>query len=190
MRALHREIALATAFCFLLTPFPLLAAHHEDEEDARSEPAPESEGRKPWNQEAMTSLSEKLAAQMREVRRTFRKEPTFRDPQNVNRRAAHQMEQTLRSLETSTRQLRNRVRNGGGFEDTQGQARRIGMLLNDADVEGRRLMTSTWMAQSVQPAMVLINEIAPYYGSGPLFDPDSMQRVDRPPNPERSSAPQ
>jgi hypothetical protein len=38
--------------------------------------------------------------------------------------------------------------------------------------------------------MALINEIAPYYGSGPLFDPETMQRLDRPPNPSRGSPPE
>jgi hypothetical protein len=36
--------------------------------------------------------------------------------------------------------------------------------------------------------MVLINEIAPFYGSGPLFDPETMQRLDRPPDPSRREA--
>ena len=98
------------------------------------------------------------------------------------------MEQTLRNLEISTRQLHNRIKGGGGFEETQGTARRIGMLLNDADVQGRRIMTSAFVAEKVQPAMRLINEIAPYYGSGPLFDPETMQRLDRPPNPDRPPA--
>ena len=58
------------------------------------------------------------------------------------------------------------------------------MLLNDADMWGRRIMTSQWMAERVQPAMKLINEIAPFYGSGPLFDPETMQRLDRAPDPQ------
>jgi hypothetical protein len=32
--------------------------------------------------------------------------------------------------------------------------------------------------------MKLINEIAPYYGSGPLYDPETMQRLDRAPDPQ------
>ena len=54
-------------------------------------------------------------------------------------------EQTLRNLERSTCQLHNRVSGGAGFEETQEIARRIGMLLNDADMWGRRIMTSAWM---------------------------------------------
>ena len=40
-------------------------------------------------------------------------------------------------------------------------------------------------AQLFDP-MAIINDMAPYYGSGPLFDPATMQRVDRPFNPGRS----
>jgi hypothetical protein len=63
------------------------------------------------------------------------------------------------------------------------------MLLNDADVEGRSIMTSAFMAERIQPAMETINEIAPFYGRGPIFDPATMQRLDRPPNPQRQGAP-
>ena len=48
---------------------------------------------------------------------------------------------------------------------------------------GRRIMTTEWMQASARPAQALINEIAPYYGAEPLFDPESGQRVDRAPNP-------
>ena len=71
------------------------------------------------------------------------------------------MEQTLRNLEIATRRLHNRVRAGNDFEGTRGTARRIGVLLNDADMWGRRIMTSAFLAERVQPAMKLINEIAP-----------------------------
>ena len=139
---------------------------------------------KPWDQARMTELTGELATSMAAIRRAFRKEPLFRNPQSPNQRAVHNMDQTLRSLEQSTRQLSNRVKGGGALAETQGTARRIGMLLNDADMWGRRIMTSSWMEESVQPAMKLINEIAPYYGSGPLFDPETMQRLDRAPDPQ------
>lgn len=174
--------ATAAALALLLVGAVALAEHHEDT------PA-EPEGRKPWNQEEMTDLSGRLARALRDVRSAYRKEPGYRDPGNPNRRAAQRMDETLRALEKSATQLHNQVKAGAGYEGTQGTARKIGSLLNDADVEGRKLMTSTWMDQRVQPAMVLINEIAPYYGSGPLYDPETMQRLDRPPDPSRGEAP-
>lgn len=57
--------------------------------------------------------------------------------------------------------------------------------MNDADVEGRRIMTSVWLDERIRPAMKRINEIAPCYGSGPFYDPETMQKLDRPPNPDR-----
>ena len=33
--------------------------------------------------------------------------------------------------------------------------------------------------------MVLINQIAPYYGRGPLYDIETMEMLDQGPNPNR-----
>ena len=55
-------------------------------------------------------------------------------------------------------------------------------LLVDADVEGRRIMTTEWVNERVRPAMATINEIAPFYGSGPLYDPETQQKLSRPPS--------
>jgi hypothetical protein len=163
----------------------LLAALAAAEEP---EAAAEANGPKPWNQEEMADLTSQFSRAMRDVRQAYRREPVFRDSHSPNRRAAMRLDEILRSLETAATQLRNRVNNGDGVEETRGIARRIGMLLNDADVEGRRIMTSTFLDQRLQPAMVLINQIAPFYGSAPLFDPETMQRLDRPPNASRRQA--
>ena len=180
MRSMRVKRLLAVAMALALSP--ILAAAEEPEAAA------DANGRKPWNQEQMTDLTGQLSRAMREVRQAYRREPVFRDSHNPNRRAAMRMDEVLRNLARASTQLHNRVKSGGGFEETQGIARRMSMLLNDADVEGRRIMTSVWMDQRVQPAMVLINEIAPFYGSGPLFDPETMQRLDRPPDPSRREA--
>jgi hypothetical protein len=175
--------AAALGALLALAPLAAVAEHHEGT-PASEESAGEGPPTQEWNQERMTELSGELATAMAELRRTFRKDPMFRNPRSPNQRAVHNMEQTLRNLELSTRTLSNRVKGGGGLEDTQGTARRIGMLLNDADMWGRRIMTSAWVQERVQPAMKLINEIAPYYGSGPLYDPETMQRLDRAPDPQ------
>jgi len=184
----RRAFAAALGACLAFAPLAASAASHEGEADSAEAGAtaaePAGTPTKPWDQARMTELTGELATSMAAIRRAFRKEPLFRNPQSPNQRAVHNMEQTLRSLEQSTRQLSNRVKGGGALAETQGTARRIGMLLNDADMWGRRIMTSSWMEESVQPAMKLINEIAPYYGSGPLFDPETMQRLDRAPDPQ------
>ena len=158
-----------------LAATPLWAESHEEPADA-AEPA--DAPRKAWDQEQMTDLSAQLTKAMGAVRQAFRREPSFRDPNNPNRRASQNMDQTLRALETSARQLHARVSGGGGYQETLGIARKIGTQLNDAQVEGRRIMTSHWMDERIRPAMALINEIAPFYGSGPLFDPEAMKRID------------
>ena len=178
-------MAGAAGALLALAPLAAGADHHEKGEagEAATDAAAAGE-RKPWDQARMTELSIDLAKAMSAVRTAFRKEPSFRDPSNPNRRSNQNMEQTLRALETSARQLRNRIQGGGGFDETRGIARKIGSLLNDADVEGRRIMTSVWLDERIKPAQQLINQIAPYYGSGPLFD-ENMQRIDRAPNPDR-----
>jgi hypothetical protein len=141
------------------------------------EPAPAAP--KAWDQARMIELTEKLAKAAREVRQTYRREPAYTDPQGPNRRAAQNMEEILHGLEQSSRQLHERVKGGGGRAETEGIARKMGTQLRDAEVEGRQLMSSEWLEQKVRPAKELINEIAPYYGAGPLYDPESLKPVER-----------
>ncbi len=136
--------------------------------------------RKSWDAEEMTRLTGELATAIRDVRAAWRREPAFRDSSNPNQRSALRLDQSLRDLDQRTRQLHTRVKGGAGHDETLNIVRNIRVLLNDIDVEGRRVMTSQWMDDRVRPAMVLINEIAAYYGSDALFDPETMQRIDRP----------
>lgn len=194
MRRSRLTCLLTTGLALLLGATLASAAHHESGEAAASGGGSGETGkaaadeRKPWDQARMTELSQRLATETAEVRRAFRREPNFRNPATPNQRTVHQMEGTLRNLETATRRLARSVADGGDHDGTVGTARRIGMLLNDADVLGRGIMTSAFMAEKIRPAMATINEIAPYYGSGPLFDPETMQRLDRAPNPDRPAA--
>jgi hypothetical protein len=136
--------------------------------------------RKPWDPEEMTTLTADLARAVRDVRRAWRREPGFRNPKNVQRASTTRMDQTLRRLDQRTSQLAARVSSGAGFDDTRNNARNINVLLNDLDVQSRGIMTSKWMKERVRPAMALINQVAAYYGRDALFDPETMQRKDRP----------
>jgi hypothetical protein len=131
---------------------------------------------KPWDAARLEDLSGRLADAVQAVREAFRREPAYTQPQN--RRAAKDMDHTLRLLGTSSRQLASRIQAGGGRAETEPIARKIGSLLNDAQVDGRKLMTTQWMDEKARPAKELINEIAPYYGSGPLYDPETMKRIE------------
>jgi hypothetical protein len=168
--ALVRIRSLATVFALALLAAPGARAEHHEAQAGHAEAAPAAEPeRKPWDQARMQELSGQLAKAVDEVRQAFRREPGYRDPSNPNRRASERMDEILKSLRSSTRQLAAKLESGGGYEDTLGVARKIGQLLNDAEVEGRKLMTSEWMEQRVVPAKQLVNEIAPYYGRGPLY---------------------
>lgn len=177
--ATSRSTALLALVALALCAAPTARAQQPEAAGASAaEGAPAPSERKPWDQARMQDLSSQLVTALSEVRKAYRREPSYRDPSNPNRRASQNMDQILKSLETSARQLAAKVKAGGGYEDTLGVARKIGQLLNDAEVEGRKLMTSEWMQQRVVPAKQLLNEIAPYYGRGPLYDPETMKRID------------
>lgn len=138
-----------------------------------------------WDQERMTKLTADLATAMRDVRNSFRKNPMMQTPDSTMRRSANQMTETLRGLDRHTASLASRVANGQNADETRGIARQIGTLLRDANSTGRRLMTSAWTDERILPAMKLINEIAPYYGSKPLYDTETMTMIEGGPNPNR-----
>ncbi len=178
MRNPRSRLALLASIVLALSPLTAWAEQHEKPE-TEAAPAAETE-RKAWNAEEMTSLTGDLAKQMREIRRAWRKDPAFRNPTGANRKASARLDQRVRELDQRTTQLANRVKGGGGYEETLNIARNIGVLLNDVDMHARRIMTSPWDDERVRLAMVLINEIAAFYGRDALFDPESMQRTDRP----------
>ena len=131
----------------------------------------------PWDQEEMTRLSAELASAMRGVRDAWRKDPVSRSRENPNRRAALRMDQILRDLDRQTGSLAATVANGGSYEETRGTARKIGTLLNDAEIEARSLRMGAWMGERVRPAVELLDQIAPYYGGEPLLDPETRRRL-------------
>lgn len=164
-----RSRFLAGVFALLLFPALAGAAHHEAGEAVGAAKA--------WDQEAVTQLSDQLWSELGALRDAFRKDPQYRDGVSTAERAAHQLEGTLKHLETSARQLRDQVKAGKNMEETTPVAQKIGSLLRDADVESSKLMTTKWTQDRVKPVMETLNQIAPYYGSGPLYDPETMERV-------------
>jgi len=162
----------------------LTTAGHASAGEAGKEKPPAVE-RKPWNQEEMVTLTTGLAGAVREVRDAWRKEPASRESSGPKRATTVRITQTLRDLDQRTSALATRVENGAGYDETLGVARKINVLLRDLDEQARGVMTSAWMDEKVKPAMDLINQIAPYYGREALYDTESMQRLDRPPNPKK-----
>lgn len=164
MRARLTRILAALGVAALATPGALL-------------PQEEPEERKAWDQARVLELSDRLAGQLGEIRQTFRRESAYANPAMLQQRASGQFADILKALEQSTKQLRERVEKGEGYEETLPVARKIGSLLRDADVQGSKLFTSSFMTEKVRPAMQTLNELAPYYGSGPLYDPETGERV-------------
>ena len=156
-------------------PFASLASHHEEAEQG-DVPA------KQWDQAVMTDLTKRLATSIRGLRDAYRQSPNFRNPENVNRRSAQALDQTLRNLGQSTSSLATRVGKGEGVDETRPTVRRIGMLLRDAGEEGRRMTFGAWSNEQLREAMTLVNEIAPFYGSGPVYDTETLNRIGAPVN--------
>ncbi len=138
-----------------------------------------------WDQERMTQLTRELADAMLAVRNSFRNDPINHNPDIGMRQSATEMNEILRNLDRHCRSLATQVERGATADETRGTARRIGTLLRDANQVGRRLTINAWTDERILPAMELINQIAPYYGRGPMFDTETMTLIDSGPNPNR-----
>lgn len=130
---------------------------------------------KTWDQAEVVRLAGDLQGQMNAIRRAFRGEPVFTTTATMKQRSAAQMDQTLRDLERSARQLKSRVDDGGKMDDTMNIARKIGSLLRDAEMLGRRLDLGEFTNKHIRPAMQTLNDLAPFYGAGPLYDVENME---------------
>lgn len=166
----------AAAAVLALTPFGALA-QEDGAAPEQGAPAAAEVERKPWNDEEVLPLAQNLQRTISAVRSSWLKEPVRNDRTQVKQRAAKQMDQTIKGLETSSRQLAARIESGGGYEGTLNIARKIGTLLNDAEETGRRLDLGAWTRERIGPAMEAINALAPYYGSGPLYDVEQQKKI-------------
>ena len=133
---------------------------------------------KVWNQEEVTALAGELRESVSNLRQAWRKDPGRSNLTLSKQRAADSFTNTLRSLETSSRQLQERLKGGGDREATRPVARKIGSLLNDAQVEARGLFMGNWMNERAKTVMEVLNKLAPFYGSEPLYDVENMKRID------------
>jgi hypothetical protein len=141
---------------------------------AQKDPAP----RKAWDQADVVRLAGDLQSQCNAIRKAFRREPVYTDQSMMKQRSAQRMDQVLRDLERSARQLKTRADGGGGYDETVSIARKIGTLLRDAGEEGRRLSLGEFTNKEIRPAMQTLNELAPYFGSGPLYEVDDMKATE------------
>ena len=189
-------LVLVAAFALLAASTPAAFASHHEADEAGSTDAsakqPAEEGYTdpkipalPWDAEKMTELTARLSKEMRAVRNAYRQSPNYNNDRMPNQRAANDMFDTLKTLDQSCASLAKRVEKGEDADQTRGLARSIGERLNDVDQYSRKLMMQAWTAEKARPAMQTLNEIAPYYGRGPLYDVENMTKLDRGPNPNR-----
>ena len=130
----------------------------------------------PWNQAEVTKLGQQLSEAVTKLRTATLNDPMMRGTQLPGERTAMELRDTLRSLERSCRQLASRLEAGEDREKTLGVARRIGMLIRDAQTTGRRLMTSDSQWAAIDPLVDIINRISPYYGTKSPLLPAVQQR--------------
>lgn len=130
--------------------------------------APDVE-RKEWNAEDMQRFTAQLVQEMSAARQAARREPLLQDAQRASSPRPVRYMENLRQLERTSKQLASRVSNGGGFEETQGIARKFGVLLRDSEVLARSLSLSKATMDDLAAVQRTVNQIAPFYGKGPLY---------------------
>ena len=166
----------------ILLPQASLAEKKKTQAELETEPTPERSVEiepKPWDQEHMTELTQKLRKQLYDVKETFRKSALVTSSGTTQQAASQRLYRTLQVLDRSGRQLAANVKSGKTRDETDNIARNIGSLLRDANVEGRRVASDHFVMQKVRPAMKTIIEIAPYYGVSALYDVDRAQLLPR-----------
>ena len=146
------QLARVIALCTCLMLFAAIPTSRAEEE------------RLPWDQERVSALARQLAGALAEVRVAARRDPALfngirsRNPTHVR------LMDSLRRLETSSRQLASSLEAGGGFDETLPIAKRIATRLRDARVAASGLTTTRWTQERVEPAMALVRQIEPFYG--------------------------
>ena len=167
-RSLARQTLLIALS--LLVALPAVAAHHEEEA-----PAPVATR---WDADEVSRLAGALHEQVKEARRSFKREPIYRDPALMKQNAALQFEEVLKALERTARQLSSKAKGSAGPEATNDVVNKLVTLLRDAEEEGRKLRIGQWTNERLVPAMESLNALAPYYGSGPLYDMETFEATE------------
>ena len=116
---------------------------------------------KVWNQEEVTELTRSLHVAVKEVRQSMRRENT--GDLSAQGKARMRMLEILKVLEKSCSQLAGRLEAGDGREETLNIAKKIRSLVRDAEIEGRKFMTTQQTDERVEPAEQALAGLAPYY---------------------------
>jgi hypothetical protein len=195
-RAASRSAIVATALLLLLHPASSLANHHEANESApaakEAKPAPKAskpasaastKAMKKWDAKEVNRLAELLRSRITKVRKAFKKEPEISKPVGTKKKVkANEFDTILKSIQISSRQLANKVQSGKVANETRDIARKIGSSLSEAHKLGGRIAKDDWAANELKLAKKTLSELAPYFGSEPLYgakvDKSSARRKD------------
>lgn len=129
---------------------------------------------KPWDQEEVTRLAKELSEAVGNVRQATLKDPSKRGGRQMNARAAEQYLDNLKALETACEQMVRKLEAGEDLEKTTGVARRIGMLLRDAQTNGRKLMITQPESEAIEVAIAALEKISPYYSDESPLMPNPL----------------
>jgi len=129
---------------------------------------------KPWDQEEVTQLAKDLSEAVSNVRQITLKDPTMKGTGQMNERAAKEYLDNLKALETACGQILRKLEAGEDLEKTMGVARKIGMLLRDAQTNGRKLMISQPESEAIEVAIAALDKISPYYSEESPLMPNPL----------------
>ena len=136
-------------------------------------PAQSSAELEAWDQEEVAQL----AQQLREAVTTLRL-ATIHDPllgRAVGTRGRN-LRDTMKALEAACRQLAQKLKAGEDRSQTTGIGKRIGLLIREAQMAGRKVMINESQWAAIDPAVDLINRLSPYYSDKSPLLPPSQQR--------------
>ena len=114
-----------------------------------------------WNQERVTGYASELSDACRELKTAMGKLPSNLDPSR--QRSWHRAKDDVRMLSSAARGLAASLENGEGKEETLPRFKRLQLLRNDANENGRRAFIPDAILEKVVPVGVALNKLAPYY---------------------------
>ncbi len=136
-------------------------------------PAQSSAELEAWDQEEVTQLAQQLSEAVTTLRLA-----TIHDPllgQAVGTRGKN-LRDIMKAMETACRQLARKLAAGEDRSKTTGVGKKIGMLIREAQLAGRKVMVNESQWAAIDPVVDLINRLSPYYSDKSPLLPPSQQR--------------
>lgn len=119
-----------------------------------------------WDQKAVTALAAEVAASLKDLNITVKKNPQAQvgSPQ---RRAQYNARESLRLLVNVSQRLVSQLRSGEDKDATLPTFKRMQSLRRDAEDEGRKGQIPGPTLEKVVAMQALMDRLAPYYEEAP-----------------------